>query len=284
MRDRWKWMISILLFVLLFNGAGIFLIQGFGDETDIETRSLLSVDNIKITIENEGKYPNELVEAVRNEIEDGTKSVLEVSRGLSIPNKDIKISLIPSSKETRFLPAYYSSDLVDPESIWLEEWNFEEMMLYNLFPQTEDMVPFTTIGLGQYLFYFPHKGEIFDPNEMWIAHKSEQGTLALSELLSPQLFKSTVLHEQGTYPANPNAEAHYWKIASFSYYLIEEYGMEAFVDLYESRNIAVDVEHIYGKSFIALETEWENRIAQMEEHSTPKMVQDLKYHYQYLYE
>ncbi|MBM6618192.1 hypothetical protein [Bacillus suaedaesalsae] len=285
MRDRWKWIFSILIFVLMINGTGIFLIHGFGEVvTKEETESTLIVNDITITIKNFGDYPANLVEEVRNEVEIATKSVLEVTKGKLIPKSNVAISLISSNEDSKIVPSYYSSVIFDPDTIWLEEWNFEEMMLYSLFPQNEDVAPFTTIGLGQYLYYSPHKGEIFDPNEMWVLHKNKQQTLQFEGLLSPILFKSSVLNNHGPSREYPKAEAHYWKIASFSHYLIEEYGIDTFVDLYESTNISKDVEQVYGKSFIALQTEWEQRIIQMEENFTPKVVQDLEYHYQYLYE
>lgn len=261
------------------------MIHGKGEvQTGEKIDHTFKVEDISITIINNGHYPSSLVDEIQTKVEKSTKTVIDVTNGKITPDKQVTITLTPSKEDMKVLPTYNSSVIVDPDIQWLDQYNFEEMMLHSIFPTGKNVVPFTTIGLGQYLFYAPQKGEIYDSNEMWILHKNEQKTLEFESLLSYDLFTNIVLNEHGPYRENPKPEAHYWKLASFAHFLIEEYGMDKFIDLYNAQNLNTDSERVYDKSFKELQAEWEQTILELEEHFTPRVRQDLHYQYQYLYE
>jgi hypothetical protein len=276
----WKWIISTTLFVLIVNASGLWFLHGNTASSRQGQKIVMNVDPVSITLVNNGEYDHELVSEIEEQIQQSTSNILSVTEGILSPKQNITIVLSASDEQSLVYPSYATSTLFDPDEMWLEDWKFEEMMLYSLFPKRVMTSPFTTIGLGYHLYYTPQKGTIYDAHDMWMVHKKHHNDVEVKGLVVNQTFLERAFEEEDI----PLSEAHYWAIASFSSYLIETYGIDSFVQLYFSPNLSEEVEKVYGKSFDVLETEWAYMIQERSEQLPLMYKTQLQDHYDYLYE
>lgn len=283
---RRSWIGFILFFLFIMNIGGHFLVKGEATE-EVAVEEMV-IDHVRVNIVNEGGYPKEMVAEVKQHIEAATQDVLRTSKGILIPLKAVDIYLTPSEADTIFVPSYLSNIIYDPDYLYLDEYNFHELMFSALFEKVNRLSPFTTIGAGHYLYAQPLKGQIYDAHEMWIIHRQHERLQILKSedltaLLDSGIFYEEVVKKEENGYYDLEAQANYWKIASFSFYLIEEYGLNSYLKLYPHFHLPPSIEKEYGISMEALEKNWTDKITRMENSFTPKHRGDLKRHFDYLY-
>ena len=158
-------------------------------------------------------------------------------------------------------------------------------MLHALFTKKTNAHPFLTIGVGEYFFYKNRGEEIYSSHEMWIAHQRKSSAPKLEKLMNNDYFLKkvqAVVEKEGPIEAT---EASYWKIASFSQYLIDQHGLESFLKLYTgSGDLKQNVEAGYGKSLVELEKDWISYTKNLETTFPAKFKYQLGEDYKYWYE
>jgi hypothetical protein len=280
MNNFMKWAFFILLFLVSLNGIGWYLLQGKEQKDSHHTQEeIVEVDEVTISIVNNGNYDDVLLQDIKNNIEKSTHSIFSITNGILTPKKEVSIVLQPYSEDKHYFPPYLSSIVYDPNNLWMETWNIEEHLLYSLFPKKAKTSPFTTIGLGYHLYQSASPKEIMDAHDYWLIHEQHHSDVDVKALLVNHNFTEDVLYlEYGPVP-----EARYYGIASFSKYLIDTYGIQHYVSLYDSPNVENDINPIYGKSIEDLLQEWNSYIEKKRSFLSPYQLDSYQYEYQNLY-
>jgi hypothetical protein len=286
--NKFMVIIFLLVFLLLFNVAGNWIVNSsLIDNTQEQTTANqeFTIENVDIKIVNKGQYSEKIVDTVGASIKQAAKTILIKTNETLTPNKAVKITLAKSDAETVNFPAYSTATIYDPDELILEEWNFYETMLNALFTKKTDAHPFLTIGVGEYFFYKNRNEEIYSSHEMWIAHQRETSPPKLKDLMNNDYFVKKVqqvVEKEGPIEAT---EAGYWKIASFSQYLIDQHGLERFINLYNGTgDLEQDIEASYGKSLVELEKDWNSYTQSLETAFPAKFNYQLAEDYKYWYE
>ncbi|MHC0036511.1 hypothetical protein [Pseudoneobacillus sp. C159] len=277
----------ISIFVVVLNVAGVAAVKWYSRTTDkpAETK-VIKVAGVEIKLVNEGHYQDKLVKDIADGIKQAMTQILSKTEGKLTPNSDIQIRLAKSKKTTELnRPAYATTTIYNPDELYLDQWNFNEMMLHAMLSPKDKLTPFQTISLAEFLTLENRKEvDYYSAHEMWIVHRRHHKVSSLEELVQADVFKRRItvnVEFKGHYSY---LETGYWKVASFGYFLIEKYGVNKFLLLYKGTDIVGDLENIYGKSFANLEEEWTKYVQSLENDFPEKYDHDLEKDYQYWYE
>jgi hypothetical protein len=276
-----KWAVACLFFLACINLLGFVSIKLVNENTSEENR-YIKIKNVTIVIQNDGNYDDAILDEIERHVKIAAKDVLGAIK-LSLAPKEKATIVLTSSNGFKYLPpSFISMYLYDPDQMYLEDWNFHEMMLFTLYPKIKTR-SFTTIGLGNYLHYIPNDAIQYSAHDMWIIHNKHHKTPDFNELMSKAWFYYLLNsgHEDKEFSALNQAS--YWKIASFSLYLIEHYGPEKYLQLLNF-SFDLNIEAVYGKSLPDLQKEWESYTDKIETTWPKKYENDLEMHIQNLYE
>jgi hypothetical protein len=276
-----KWGISIVLFLLIFNGIGYYVLSSKEHtEKERSPKETIMVSDVSITVVNNGEYDNQLMKDILEKVESSTKAILEVTQSHLSPIQNVTLMLEPYTEGDYYLPPYLSPTIYDPDGLLIETWNIEEQLLYNLFPKRAKTSPFTTIGLGFYLYSIENSKEVMDAHDYWLIHEKHHDDVNLPSLLVNHDFTEDVIYQDyGPFP-----QARYFGVASFSKYLIDAYGIERYVSLYDSPNVKVTMNEVYGSSLEELLLEWDDYITKKRSYLSSYQLDSYQYEYQYLYQ
>jgi hypothetical protein len=284
-RSRWKFFVYIGVFVVLLNGAGIWAVKSQTTEVVKHVSTMFNVEGVHVTLVNKNKYSDKLVNEVEEAIKTAIPEILKLTDELLIPKKEIEIILAKSEENAEInLPPYVTSTIYNPDEIYLDEFNFNEMLIYAMFNEKDTISPFQTIGLAEHLLSEKGEGEYYSAHEMWMIHARYNYPSTLEDLVQGQVFKRRILLSIKRDGHGPYSNTSYWKVASFANYLMEQYGLDKFLPLYKSRDILKDLESTYGKSFADLESEWTGFVKELEDELPEKYNRQLEEDYQYWYE
>ncbi|WP_163102317.1 hypothetical protein [Peribacillus alkalitolerans] len=277
-----KWAVACLFFLVCINLLGFVSIKLVNENTSEENR-YIKIKNVTIVIQNDGNYDDALLDEIEKYIKTATEDVLGAMKS-SIAPKEKATIVLNSSKAVQYVPpSYVSMYLYDPDQMYLEDWNFHEMMIYSLYPKIK-MRPFTTIGLGNYLHYLPNEGIQYTAHDMWIIHKKHFKTPEFNELMTKDWFFYAIIRGNEDREIYTKNQASYWKIASFSLYLIEHYGPKKYLQLFNHHTAELNMEAVYGKTLHNLQKEWDRYTIEIETTWPKKYENDLEMHIQNLYE
>lgn len=285
LQSRWKFFLYVGLFVFVLNAVGIWAVHS-DEVVSKETRvKEFEVKGVQVEVVNSNGYDDNLVNQVEEGIKKSLEKILSLTEGFLTAKKEIKITLAETEENAKLnLPAYATSTLYNPDELYMEDWNFDEMMLHAMFDDGEKLSPLQTIGLGEYFLYDQYNGDIYSPHEMWIVHSRHNYPSSLEELIDPAVYNRRILFSVKRDGYGPYSETAYWKVASFANFLIEKHGVEKFLRLYMSTNIKEEIEKTYGQSFTDLEAEWTSYVKEIEAGFPEKYDRQLEEDYQYWYE
>lgn len=276
----------ITIFVLFLNGVGIWLVNSQSSASKEPNISKVSVDNVVVEIVNNGEYSAKMVDEIKKHIKLSLENILNHTNGVLIPNEDIKIHL--TNTEDKFelnRPAYATTSIYNPNQLYLDEWNYYETLLLAMFTKKDTLSPFQTIGLAEFISLENKKVvDFYSSHELWIVHRRFKTPSPLKEIVQADVFNRRVVKMVEQYGPSPLPETAYWMIASFSNFLIEKYGIEKFISLYNSTNVVADLEKTYNVPFADLEAEWTSYVKELEDSFPEKYNNDLEEEYQYWYE
>jgi hypothetical protein len=283
--NRWRFYIYIGIFAVVLNALGIWAVRSDALVDKDDSVREFEVKGVQVEVINSNGYDVKLVSQVEDGVKESLEKILPLTEGLLTPKKLIKITLAETEEKAKLnLPAYATSTLYNPEELYMEDWNFDEMMLYAMFGDGEKPSPLQTIGLGEYLLYEEYEGDIYSPHEMWIVHSRHNYPSSLEELIDSAVYNRRILFSIKRDGYGPYSETAYWKVASFANYLIEKHGVEKFLPLYKSTNIKEEIEKVYGITFEDLEAEWTSYVKGIETGFPEKYGRQLEEDYQYWYE
>ncbi|WP_456278852.1 hypothetical protein [Bacillus sp. AK128] len=276
-----KWVISIVLFLFIFNGIGYYVLSS-EEHSEIEKspKETITVTDVSITVVNNGEYDHQLMKDIIEKIESSTKAILEATQSHLTPIQNVTLVLEPYTEGESYLPPYISPTIYDPDQLFIETWNIEEQLLYNLFPKRAKTSPFTTIGLGYYLFLEENPTEVMDAHDYWLIHEEHHDQVSLPSLFVNHDFTEDVIYQD----YGPLPQARYYGVASFSKYLIDTYGIDLYVSLYDSPNVIATMNENYGASLEELLFEWDDYIKTKRSYLSTYQINSYQYEYQYLYE
>jgi hypothetical protein len=284
-RSRWKLFVYVGVFVVLLNGAGIWAVKSQSTQVVKPSTMEFEVEGIQVHLVNKAKYSDKLINQVEDAIKKSVPDILTVTNGHLIPKKEIEITLAKSEENAEInLPPYVTSTIYNPDEIYLDEFNFNEMLIYAMFNEKDTISPFQTIGLAEHLLADKADGEYYSAHEMWMIHARYNYPSSLEDLVQGQVYKRRILLSIKRDGHGPYSNTSYWKVASFANYLMEQYGLEKFLPLYKSSDIVKDLERTYGKSFADLESEWTGFVKELEDELPEKYNRQLEEDYQYWYE
>jgi hypothetical protein len=284
-RSRWKLFVYVGVVVVLLNGAGIWAVKSQSTEVVKPVSTMFNVEGVHVTLVNKNKYSDKLVNEVEEAIKTAIPEILKLTDELLIPKKEIEIILAKSEENAEInLPPYVTSTIYNLDEIYLDEFNFNEMLIYTMFNEKDTISPFQTIGLAERLLAEKGEGEYYSAHEMWMIHARYNYPSTLEDLVQGQVFKRRILLSIKRDGHGPYSNTSYWKVSSFANYLMEQYGLDKFLPLYKSTDILKDLESTYGKSFADLESEWTGFVKELEDELPEKYNRQLEEDYQYWYE
>ncbi|MFC4321975.1 hypothetical protein [Litchfieldia salsa] len=276
-----KWGIPIVLFFLIFNGIGYYFLSTKA-QTEIETspEETINFKDVSITVVNNGEYDNQLMKDIREKVEYSTKSILELTDSYLSPVHHVTLKLEPYTEGDYYRPPYISNTIYNPDGLLIETWNIEEQLLYNLFLKRAKTSPFTTIGLGFYLYSAENSKEVMDAHDYWLIHEKHHADVNIPSLLVNDEFTEDVVSQD----YGPLPQARYYGVASFSKYLIDTYGIDHYVSLYDSPNVEGSMNEVYGSSLEELLLEWDDYITKKRSYLSSYQLDFYQSEYQFLYE
>jgi hypothetical protein len=285
--NKWKFLMYISIFIVVLNVVGVYAVKWYSRTNDqpVETK-VVKVNQVEVKLINEGRYKDKLVNDIEDGIEQSMARILAKTEGRLTPNKGIEIRLAKSEERTELnRPAYATTTIYNPDQLYLDQWNYNEMMLHAMFSPKEKLTPFQTISMAEFLTLENRKEiDYYSAHEMWIVHRRHHTVSSLEDLVQADVFKRRVTANVELKGIYSGLETNYWKVASFGYFLIEKYGVDKFLLLYKGSDIFADLEKTYGRSFSELEEDWTKYVQGLEDDFPEKYNHDLEEDYQYWYE
>jgi hypothetical protein len=286
LQKKWKYILFISIFILLLNSAGIWLVHSQSSATKEPSISKVSVDNVEVEVVNNDEYSTKIVKVVEDHIKSSMENILKHTGGVLTPNEEIQIHL-SSTEDTYEInrPGYATTSIFNPDQRYLDEWNYYETLLLEMFNKNDTLSPFQTIGLAEFLSLENKKVvDYYSSHELWIIHRRYKTPTPLKEMVQADVFNRRVVKMVEQYGPSPLPQTGYWMIASFSNFLIEKYGVEKFISLYNSTDVVASLEKTYRTPFTDLEAEWTSYVKELEDNFPEKYNNDLEEDYQYWYE
>lgn len=209
--------------------------------------------SVQFTIANNGSFPEDTVDRIQSETLHAYKKIMDLTDQSINGNKEVMIQLKSGKGQS-----HYYNGVIDLYNIGEHnEFLVHELAHALLGYDFKDAGYFTLDGLAMYLekqitnkdpgIYFNHTS-----HELMSFLKEKDVEIPTEELIDPEnSIKINDYRNEGI-----DRWLFYSKADSISTFLIEEYGMEKFMKIYNQEDLLTKVEQTYGKPFRELEQEW----------------------------
>ncbi|MGM7702460.1 hypothetical protein ACSVDE_12100 [Pseudalkalibacillus sp. Hm43] len=210
-------------------------------------------DQVQFTIAINGSFPEETVKRIEDETIDGYESILELTDQALAEQKEVMIQLEKGQGYS-----HYSNGVIYLYNVGTDnEFLIHELVHALLGYDFKNAGYFTLDGLAMYV-----NNQITDTEPLArFGHSSHEWMNYLNEIDVGIPLEALIDPEQSLRINDPRKEGldrgfFYIQSESFSTYLIEKYGMDAFMKIYNQSDLKTIILQTYGKEIGELEAEW----------------------------
>ncbi|SFB04456.1 MULTISPECIES: hypothetical protein [unclassified Bacillus (in: firmicutes)] len=221
-------------------------------EEPVKTSISFTSKEMDITVLNSGHLTKQELRDFQDEFEKQMSDVLRLTRKALPKVKSVKFD---TSTDYNL---YSQLVLVFDRSFHSEEQSYYYQIVSNIFKQDSSRGRFTAVGLTGYL---ENTLKDLPVHEEYAYSWDNEHIPSIVVLLDPVEFSANYFHALPSEEEDVDISAEtYFKVASFSSYLIETYGIDRFMKLYDSTDLVSNIEKIYQKTPLELEKEWKEYI------------------------